>query len=41
MWINNYLTAFLMAIGGVVVVVVVVVVVFSRAGLLTSNLTEM
>ena len=39
MWINNYLTAFLMAIGGVVVVVVVVV--FSRAGLLTSNLTEM
>ena len=39
MWINNYLTAFLMAIG--VVVVVVVVVVFSRAGLLTSNLTEM
>ena len=38
MWINNYLTAFLMAIGGVVVVVVVV---FSRAGLLTSNLTEM
>ena len=40
MWINNYLTAFLMAIGGVVVVVVVVVV-FSRAGLLTSNLTEM
>ena len=37
MWINNYLTAFLMAIG----VVVVVVVVFSRAGLLTSNLTEM
>ena len=29
-----------MAIGGVVVVVVVVVV-FSRAGLLTSNLTEM
>ena len=30
-----------MAIGGVVVVVVVVVVVFSRAGLLTSNLTEM
>ena len=38
MWINNYLTAFLMAIG---VVVVVVVVVFSRAGLLTSNLTEM
>ena len=40
MWINNYLTAFLMAIGGVVVVVVVVVV-FSRAGLLTSNLTKM
>ena len=39
MWINNYLTAFLMAIGGVVVVVVVVA--FSRAGLLTSNLTEM
>ena len=39
MWINNYLTAFLTAIGGVVVVVVVVV--FSRAGLLTSNLTEM
>lgn len=37
MWINNYLTAFLMAIGGVVVVVVV----FSRAGLLTSNLTKM
>ena len=37
MWINNYLTAFLMAIGVVVVVVVVVL----RAGLLTSNLTEM
>ena len=36
MWINNYLTAFLMAIGVVVVVVVVL-----RAGLLTSNLTEM
>ena len=38
MWINNYLTAFLMAIG---VVVVVLVVFFLRAGLLTSNLTEM
>ena len=32
MWINNYLTAFLMAIGVVVVVVVVVVVFFFFEG---------